>query len=413
MRFIDSIYGEIEVDIPADILICPELQRLREVRLCNVNSPYIPGGANLNRFEHAIGTAYLAQRFATSNNLAEFDRKAFIIASLLHDIITAPFGHSLEYLYSQLKKKEYEHANIRKMIFSGKTVPFSRKFYLGKKPIISTAIDYHLLDSVQNILEGHHTLSKFLSNDIDLDNIDNVFRFAYHIGIKFKLETPMRLVTSLVYSDNLLILSSDNIPYFNEWFNVRMHLYKQLLENPGDFAAKALLERCFIECVMEDVLTEYDWLLTDYEVVEHVLEKSNKTAQICMQRYMLMDLPKYSEITYSLETNKIDRILLDGKISLINDAFEEGVFLHFIKDVNKTRRVLKGILNRSGSMVSKNIGTSEDRYLIGFFSDNKRLLQKVISKTQGLLGISLNKVRRYGEQESKQIPLFRDREIAW
>ena len=58
----DALYGAINLpDFIWDIISCPELQRLREVRLCNINSLCLTGGANINRYEHAIGTCYLAK----------------------------------------------------------------------------------------------------------------------------------------------------------------------------------------------------------------------------------------------------------------------------------------------------------------------------------------------------------------
>jgi HD superfamily phosphohydrolase len=92
MYFIDALYGKIELDVPPDIIKTPELQRLREIRLCNINSPFITGGTSLNRFEHAIGTAYLAQEITRNLKQDQHDQNSFIVAALLHDIITAPFG---------------------------------------------------------------------------------------------------------------------------------------------------------------------------------------------------------------------------------------------------------------------------------------------------------------------------------
>jgi HD superfamily phosphohydrolase len=193
MYFIDALYGNFDIEISKDLLCAPELQRLREIRLCNINSPFITGGTSLNRFEHAIGTAYLAQEIIKLHRSNNDEREAFIIAALLHDVVTAPFGHSLEYLFESIKDVTYEHANIWQMIFSGKTIPSSRTFFCGKKAILHTLFKHDKLEMIQNILEGKHALSILLANDIDIDNIDNVFRFAFHLGIPFNREIPLQL----------------------------------------------------------------------------------------------------------------------------------------------------------------------------------------------------------------------------
>jgi HD superfamily phosphohydrolase len=62
MYIFDALYGKIEFAPSINrCMMSPEVQRLREVRLCNINSLCITGSANTNRFEHSVGTAYLAQ----------------------------------------------------------------------------------------------------------------------------------------------------------------------------------------------------------------------------------------------------------------------------------------------------------------------------------------------------------------
>ena len=61
MYILDPLYGKIEFSqLIYKCMLSPEVQRLREVRLCNINSLCITGSANINRFEHSVGTAYLA-----------------------------------------------------------------------------------------------------------------------------------------------------------------------------------------------------------------------------------------------------------------------------------------------------------------------------------------------------------------
>jgi len=406
MIFFDSLYGEINLEIPLEVLISPELQRLREVRLCNINSPFITGGANLNRFEHAIGTAYLAQEFTKLNSIQDPDKNAFILSAILHDVVTAPFGHSFEYLLDAIKGKKYQHANVRKMILSGKTVPYSRNFFLSRKASLSKIIKQETLDKINEILEGNHILSKYISNTIDLDNIDNVFRFAYHIGISFDKSIPIRLSNNLIYRENQLVFKPETLPLFEEWYNIRYSLYKYLLENPGEFVAKALLERCLIECIKDDIISEFDWILTDSDLVSRINLKGNKIAKNCIERLMMMDFPKKAEIMYSTEYKLIDAYLFSNKYALIDIAFNNGIFLHFIRDVNKTRRVLYGKILVSDYIIDKIIGIPDDRYLIGIFSDELSSIKKGVDLLSKNLPISLKRLPLEGKNDSKQKSIF-------
>lgn len=404
MIFIDALYGEIELDIPLELLQAPELQRLREVRLCNINSPYVTGGTSLNRFEHAIGTAYLAQEYIKSYTHDPTDQNAFIIAALLHDIVTAPFGHSLEYLYETLRNNEYEHANIWQMIFTGKTIPSSRNFFIGKKVTLPHLFEVSLIEKIRNILEMKHPLSKILTNDIDIDNIDNVFRFAYHIGLSFQKSSPVIITKNLKYKNQLLSVSSEALPYFKEWFVTRKKLYYYLLENEGEFIAKALLERALIECFIDDNISEYDWVLTDSEMIEFILKNGNATARKMIQRLMLMDFPEQRKVLVVKDYQKIDELLSTEKLNLINFAFSDGVLLHFIRDVNKTCRQLK--INLDGNINDERvIGYVNDRYLIGLFADNSNAIRTVEKHLKGQFDTELFDIKDYNINEV-QISLF-------
>ncbi len=408
MKFIDALYGEIDLDLKPEIISLPELQRLREVRLCNVNSPYITGGASLNRFEHAIGTAYLAQQFALKNKIEKSEKELFIIGSLLHDIVTPPFGHSLEYLFDALEKNVYEHAHLD-TLFKGKTIQYSRPYFMNKKSILFHKIDFIETKKIHELYKSKHYLSKYLIGDIDIDNIDNVFRFAYHVGIKFNAQTPLHLAEILKYKDNKLVITDNgHAALYNEWFIIRKRLYKYLLENHGDFVAKALLERVFIELIKDDVINEYDWILVDFGFVLKAINSKNAIAKTCIQRYMSMDFPKYQGIYQTHSCKKMDSILSSDKIEIIERSFKKEVFLHFIRDVNKTQRVLNLFLINEDEKFLKNIriGEPNDRYLIGFFSDNPKAIPDAIKLIENSFEIELNELNGDKKKSQEQLSLF-------
>ena len=59
----DALYGR--MSFPPEIaalILTPVVQRLRHVRLSNIDSLDMPAIANLSRFEHVLGTAHLASR---------------------------------------------------------------------------------------------------------------------------------------------------------------------------------------------------------------------------------------------------------------------------------------------------------------------------------------------------------------
>ena len=69
--FLDPLYGRIRLDDDLIALVrTPVVQRLRHVRLSNIDSVDMPAIANLSRFEHVLGVAYLAGEVGFRGSLA-------------------------------------------------------------------------------------------------------------------------------------------------------------------------------------------------------------------------------------------------------------------------------------------------------------------------------------------------------
>src|SRR5947209_19956686 len=97
LRIQDPLYGEIE--------LCPEIhglvrralvQRLRQIRLSNIDSMSMPGIANISRYEHSVGVAYLAAQIGFQHRIPLTDRLILQAAGLIHDTAITPFGHLVE-----------------------------------------------------------------------------------------------------------------------------------------------------------------------------------------------------------------------------------------------------------------------------------------------------------------------------
>ena len=94
MGFIrDSIHGDLELTpYELRILDTKEMQRLRRIKQLGFTNLIYPG-ANHTRFEHSIGTMYLAGKLGNNLNLNEDTIELLRTTALLHDIGHAPFSH--------------------------------------------------------------------------------------------------------------------------------------------------------------------------------------------------------------------------------------------------------------------------------------------------------------------------------
>lgn len=273
----DALYGKIYLDpIIWEIFSMPELQRLREVRLCNINSLCLTGGANINRFEHAIGTLYLAQRCIEKIPLVtKREKRNFLFAALLHDAANAAFGHSLEYILAQ---DDYNPEKGFKDALQGrnKKESFTYKnhahevYYFGLQRKLGTIINDDDFEEVAKIVRGEGKFGALISGSIDLDNIDNIYRLSYHLGLIGKTDTPIKLAESMWTESEELVVNNLVKPLIEEWYKVRKNLYLLLLENPEEFSAKCMLteavELARIES-LENKEAIFSWNQTDMEIL--------------------------------------------------------------------------------------------------------------------------------------------------
>lgn len=280
----DCLYGNIYFPPEIyEIINVPELQRLREVRLCNINSLSITGSSNTNRYEHSLGTCFLAlkcmEEIEKENPFIDNQTKInFLRAALLHDIANAPFGHSLEYIMAQDGfdpeegfRSAVEGLNSRSN-FKYKTVSHESVF-MGLPRTLAKFLNEDDIDEIGKNVRGEGRFGKLLCGIIDLDNIDNVYRMAYHMGIIGKTDAPLKLAKSIRIVNNDIIFTDDAIPLLWDWYYTREKMYKLLLLNPDEFSGKCMLTEC-IDCVSISGENYLVWNDTDYEMIQKLKQKS-------------------------------------------------------------------------------------------------------------------------------------------
>jgi len=383
----DPLYGALYLpDFIWNIITSPELQRLREVRLCNINSLCLTGGANINRYEHAIGTVYLAQECLNSwpplNPTSEKEQKLFLLAALFHDVTSAAFGHSIEYIESKdgfEHEKAFEYAIIgeKGASYSYKSATLEPIFF-GMRRELPSKIAEDDLKKIDEIISGKGRFGPLINSTMDLDNIDNVFRLGYHIGIVKSGEVPLKLAKSLYIENDKLIVRKEAIPLVENWHKVRKKLYLLLLLNPEEFSGKCMLSEA-IELAKIKAPRSFNWYHVDYEVLE-ILSKVSSESSIIISRLMKGNLYGCIGIFSTTNTDKYEffsdtsrkRELEDNlnrKIRLkFSPRFKSAmVALHPIIDVNKTERQVC-IHTEDGTVVQ--IGKSSHQLLIGVFFKN-------------------------------------------
>jgi HD superfamily phosphohydrolase len=360
MYILDPLYGVIDFDkIIYKCMLTPEVQRLREVRLCNINSLFITGSSNISRFEHSIGTAYLAKINVESNSeyFTNNDREAFVLAALLHDIANGPFGHSYEYIME--RKGFVPEKGIADVIRKTDDGTYKKNaklepIYFGKMNAIINILTEIQLSTIEAIVSGGHQFSKLISDIIDLDNIDNVFRMAHHMGLPFNRDAPLLLAKSIKCINNQVVFSQEAEPFILEWYTLREQVYRFLLTNPQEFSAKYMLTEAM------DIMFEYfsvkdhkdissnikeiKWNFTDYELMLSLLSLH----EIWLKRKILIN----EELNYQ---NLIKH--LEDREKLINFLATNNINLSkYFKISNIKKDETINLLDKNQSFIINNSG---------------------------------------------------------
>jgi len=96
----DAVHGDIELKpLELELVDTREFQRLRGIRQLGTACLVYPSATH-TRFEHSLGTCWMAQRMIEalrrSAAITAEEAAAIRVAALLHDITHIPFGHTLE-----------------------------------------------------------------------------------------------------------------------------------------------------------------------------------------------------------------------------------------------------------------------------------------------------------------------------
>lgn len=383
-RFLDPLYGD--VSLPSEIWDtskAPEVQRLREIRMCNINSLSLTGAGGVHRFEHSLGTAWLAQENANAglSKLDVDDRRILLLAALLHDVGSAGFGHSVEYV---IKDDGFRHDDL--MSFSADTrseIGYEYKLadlepvFFGRGRALAKMLSDRDLRRIASLVNGSGRLGPLISGSIDLDNIDNVYRLAYHMGLWRGGSAPVELARALSVDDKGLRIESTEVELLDNWRSVRADLYRWLLLDEDEFAAKAMLEVA-LRSAHDQHDRSFRWHDVDYGLMLKLQDSTPEASEIAgrlMTGDLFGSLVILETVDSSISTPDWPRRLeLENLLSGVSRRSRAGwasrlrFALHFIQDVNKTDREIQ-VRTSAGKLV--NFGSSVNRTLIGVFARNK------------------------------------------
>ncbi len=284
----DPLYGKYETPKFLErLLATPEIRRLSEVRLLNTLTPSLATLSEIRRYSHTLGVLFLSMQNPLMGYSSE-EVKALYASVLLHDAGTPAFAHLFEYFL--VEKYSWHHEAIIPSLLSGHHVsenlasqPFHGRGISYEKECRRAGIDY---DKVVDIITKKHPLSELLFGSLDLDNLDNVARMGWALGLGagsgFAIQLARQM--SISHSGRVELSVSESRTAVQNWLKVRTAAYEVIVFDTPTVAAQAILSNA-IEVVMEkgEFLID-DWMKNDKELLDF-LENNRITRNSIINEY--------------------------------------------------------------------------------------------------------------------------------
>lgn len=266
MKIYDRLYGEMKFpSIIQELLNCPGLLRLRDVRMANNQFVAFPSFASASRYEHSLGVCYLASICAKNLQLDEKDAIELMIACLYHDVGTPPFAHAMEEVLQA--KFGFDHEQNLKDLIMGTNGSFDgtlAQIYQGQSlKLISVCqgskarrlgIDLHRIAKLASGDAGECLSPLVNSKGIDLDNIDNIFRASSAMGLIFTDcgKLAKCLANAFCISEGKIYLNELYNMEIAEWQRIRDLQYTAIFESIDDFAYQTMIKKAIGYLLEED-----------------------------------------------------------------------------------------------------------------------------------------------------------------
>lgn len=191
----DPVHGYVEVeDFALALLDSLALQRLRYIKQLGFSYLVYPG-ANHTRFEHSLGTMFLADVASHRFGLSESEHTLVVAAALLHDIGHGPFSHASEPLMEKFLHRTHDDIKI---IIEDQVGSVLRAW--GIDP-----------DELCAVVKGNHSLSQIIHGDLDVDRMDYLLRDAYYTGAPYGSVDAQRLIRHLIRTSEGTVLDENGV----------------------------------------------------------------------------------------------------------------------------------------------------------------------------------------------------------
>lgn len=276
--FFDEVYNTNISLTPLEqkIVTTEVFERLKRISQLGLAYLIYPN-ARHTRFDHSLGTMYLAGKIAKRLGLSEDDAQYFRLAALLHDTGHGPFSHAFEE-YLRERGRIRGHEELTKWVILNSEI----KDIISDSGFDSRKIaDLSVGDTRDKKLS---LLNSLILGVIDVDKMDFLVRDAYYVKGKCGEIEVDELVSSVdKVNENVVVWDYKSLDSLETFFRSKKDMYMSVYYS-RKVRATDLMIKAMLNCSYEQI----DWsnfkeiedfeLLTDAYILGKMREISRLTS---------------------------------------------------------------------------------------------------------------------------------------
>lgn len=318
----DSVHGLISLRKELfQIIDTPEFQRLRDLKQLG-GMYFVFPGASHNRFEHCIGTCFLAGQWLRKlrekgEDISDQEIFEVEVAALCHDLGHGPFSHLFETMLHSHFKIDWDHEEASCQLLK----QINDKINL---------LNEETLERVQNMIRGKvekgiekRYLYQIVHNSdtgIDVDKFDYIARDCYcanlPLGYDYKRIMELSKIITTANHKEIGFLFKESYNIFS-MFLTRYKLHKQVYTHR---VTKA------IELMIGDALVKAD----DYFHISSIVRDKDYSKYVYLTDSLLKEIERSTNPTLANAKGIIDRMRTRklyryvGEVQLIREFIERS-----------------------------------------------------------------------------------------